>query len=969
MKKIKIISAILAIVILITSLNLGMMFTSFAVSCSTIDEIRTAVNNASAGATIEITLKNTIDGGSAATINAAGKTVKFNGAGYRISNVSFSGGGLFSEVGEGSTFTKLGMYNCIITDSPTSAKSGYGLLVGKMLSGSITKCFAAGTIAVYGNASCIGGLAGEFGGSMSECFAMTDIYTDGSYVGGLIGKLNYVPDPTDESKSNSVTNCYSTGSIDTDSRNYIGGLIGYSDTSDVTNSYTSCCILNPYADTVKAIGVIPELSSTVYYDKNLSLQRQGDLDTANKKTAEDIAKALDDTSVWANNKGYYPQLVAFAGGNNGFGRVSALSAVVVDINLASDYSKGTGREYTVVSNSSGYTYADLTNNRATGNNQLIDGWRIIGGTDEYYFDPDDIVDDTDDTTGDSDVTVDIPTNTGGNLNGSSGNLFDVNTGRYLFVNTGDVKFTAYSDAFERDIYVHVTTSDKTPYISGGNGSASSPFVIDNEHELDMIRLFCIDETAGDYTYSINADIALTKDWNPISGMKGTLAGNNKVISDMTVNKDVNGNSGFIADSSVKLTVSNLHISEASVNAGAEFAGILIGEAKNATISNVFATGSITGAQTSGMIAGKTDAATSVTKCASFGISESANVGGGIVGTADGTVTDCYSTAVIRGASTVSGIIGNGSGTLSTSLFTGMLESAPGGTVNGLAAGDVVINAGCYYDKQSVAIIDDASAYARTTRELTVTEVSMGSSWTSSSGKYPQITVFTSASFSQKTNAASAFAAIPVFYKTSADGDAISIAFATADYNTSGYYGENVADTPTMSGYTYSASAFAVSGGGTELISLTDRDAFDDTRYLLFDVKNLTIQYRFNYESSSKDDYTDDMSGMGLAGFTTQLDDCYNYILDSSVTEYSNQATIDLPVYIRAATRALSLDITNPYGYSKTKINAYYKNGDKYVEIIPDDDGMVSISGIDTLYIEYVIKEPEISWGIYNIDCN
>ncbi len=962
MKKIKIISMVLTFVILVTSSNLGMMFTSNATDVSSIEGIRSAVAGAVDGATVEIRLTADIDGsaqGSVMPIDASGKIVKFDGGSHLISNLNLNGGGLFSNVGVGSSFTELGMYNCTITDQTSSAKSGYGFIVGTMPSGSITNCFATGTIAVYGNVSEIGGLVGSFSGSMSNCFAMTDIYSDGSYVGGLVGRLNEMNGSVTIGQttisSSSVSSCYSTGSIDDNSRDHIGGLIAYSETSAVSDCYTSCCIIKPYANTVRAIGNIPDLASTVYYDKNLSLQRQGDLDTANRSTSAGIASKLTGTA-WSNNTGYYPQLVAFAGKGNGYGQISALSAVTVDINIADDYSKGTGREFTIVSKSTTYTYAVLTNNRSTSNASLIDDWRITGGVDEYYYN-------SSDTTG-------FASNNGGALYGLSGNTYDVTTGKYLFVNTGDVKFTAYSGSYERDIYVHVTTQAKTPYILGGNGK-TDPFIIDTAHELDMIRLFCIDETAGNYIYSINADISLTQEWHPILGMKGTLKGNGKSISGVSVKEGADGYAGFIANSSVKLTLSDLHISEASVDADARSSGILIGNAVNANISNVLATGSILGAEISGMLAGIADSTTVINKCSTFGMSESTETGAGIVGMSNGTsVSDCYSTAVVKGASTVSGLIGGGSGTITASLFTGMIEAAPGGVMNGIAGTGVTVNTGCYYDRQAAGIVVDTTGHAKTTAEII--DLNMGNSWVKSGGKYPQLTVFTADPFGSKTKAASAFSVIPVSYAGNG-GNASSIAFDTATYNNKDYYGENDADSPSANGYTYSSPTFTRIGGGTEIVKLTHSGAFADVRYLLFDVKNLTIHYKFNYTDSSKQLYTEDMSGKGLAVFENQLGGCFNFILDSDVIEYTDTDTDtehdDAVIVVAPATRALSFDIVNPFGYSATKINVYYMKGEALTRLDLDDKNSVSISGLDSIYVEYAVDEPEIPWGIYRIDCN
>ena len=360
MKKIKIVSMFLTLAILITSLNLGLMFTSFADTVIQIDEASDlsdlSSNIGTNSGTITINLTKDIDASSIlpiSSIDASGKTIIFNGENHLIKNLHLVGGGLFTNVGANSEFSELGMYNCSITDFAAASKEGYGFLAGKMDSGSIDSCFVDGVINVVGTPKYIGGLVGQFGGTLINSYAMTDIYTDGSYVGGLIGEFT--------GSANSISACYATGSIDNSSREYIGGLIGYSETACVTNSYTSMCILHPYADTVKSIGVIKGLNadSRVYYDENLSLQKQGDMDP-HRCSPSEIRANLNADGYWLsvdtdkeNGEGYYPQLSVFYNSTREpFKRISAISAVVVDVDRSDNLT--TGREFTIVSTTSHY---------------------------------------------------------------------------------------------------------------------------------------------------------------------------------------------------------------------------------------------------------------------------------------------------------------------------------------------------------------------------------------------------------------------------------------------------------------------------------------------------------------------------------------------------------------------------------------------------------------------------------------
>ncbi len=974
MKRIKVLSAFIAVVMIISACNLGMMFTSFADYTVTIDDatdftsLGTYVSGNSGTITIKLTAS--VDASSIAPINsidANGKKIVFEGNNYLIKNLDMVGGGLFSNVGADSSFSDLGLYNCTVSDFSAASNEGYGFLAGKMESGSVTNCFASGTITVYGTPKYIGGLVGQFGGTMSNSFAMTDIYTDGSYVGGLIGHFTGVED--------SVEFCYSTGSIDNDSREYIGGLIGYSETSCVTNSYTSTCILNPYADTVKAIGVITDLASTVYYDKNISLQRQGDLDTAHRCTAAQISSKLTGNK-WNIVSDHYPQLSVFYGSSNSaFKRISAISAAVVDINRGDGYT--TGREFTVVSAPTRYSYATLTktvDNTDTNANRF--SWSISGGVDEYFFDISNATDSG------------FPTNNGSTLNGLSGNTYDSNTGRYLFVNTGDVKFTAVSGDYKRDIYVHVTTADKNPYIVGGTWLSNDSFIIDNAHELDMIRLYCIDDTSGTYSYKINADIALSDSWNPIVGMKGTLTGNtsttdtpnNKIITGMNVTKAVNGFAGFIANSSVSLVISDIHISAGVVaTVGASASAVLIGDATNTQIRRVFATGDVTGAEVTGMLVGKTHSDTTVQQCATFGKCESTEVGGGIIGIANGTpVTDCYSTAVVTGANKVGGIVGDGSGSVTTSVFTGMIEAAVNGTVSPIAGGSVSVDTNSYFDWQAAGLKSDYPN-AKNTAELTATTISLNTNWVLTSGKYPRLNCFHSLSNNIDTKYAMSFGAIPVTYTYKYGTVGSSVAFSTASLTPANYEGSSYdADNPASlvnakTKYEFATNAITPKAGGRDIFKFTDTSVFNDIRYFLFNVNSLTIHYKFTYpDSDIETEFKSDMNDYGLATVTNKYDSTFNLVLDANVTEFtdrdSDTATDLAIVALSPATDVLTFSMEAPFKYRDFEIKVYTDSDDGLEELTPLEQNSWRIEGVNDIYVEYIINEPELPWGIYRVDC-
>ncbi len=1031
MKKIKVISMILTFVIIVTSCNLGMMFTSDAAGVRTItlNEInigyfsgglKTQIENAK-GNYDEVVVNINFDFDCSAittfnSIDAGGLKVTVNGNNHVIKNLHINGRGLFSNMGEGSSFNNLGLYNCYITDFAAENKVGYGFLAGVMPSGTISNCFVDGTVSVYGTVSennvapsFIGGLVGSFGGTMTNSYSMVDIYTNGSYVGGLIGSFT-----ESETITNSVTKCYSTGSIDNDSRDYIGGLIGRSVTPCITNSYTSTCILNPYADTVKSIGVISGLSAddNVYYDENISLQRQGDMDP-HRATPSEISTNLKENDGWDTVDGFYPQLTVFCtdAESEAISRISAISAAIVDVSREDGIT--TGREFTVVSDGDGYSFATLTTHDSKSTAVLPDvnniEWRITGGVDEYYFDPTDL--------------SNFPTNSGSTVDGLSGNTYDVNTGKYLFVNTGDIKFTAYSGAYERDIYVHVTTADKNPYIQGGTGTETDPFIINNYDEFDMIRVYCLDDEVGGadgYHYNLSFasvdsgdnnhspwnlfDFSSVESWMPILGMKGTLNGNGTVIRGMKVSQANEGSIGLFATISNTASISDIHISEATVKPVktnsdgavilADNGGLLAGSVKNATIKNVIATGVLENVKNGGMIAGEAYGNTKADSCLTYGLVSSSYSAGGIFGMTEDNVLaiHSYSSAVLTDAENVGGFFAVGAGDVEDSVFTGNISVALGGVKHGLVDSGTVTKS--YFDWQAAGIHNSDLEYALTTAELVTSgnqKIELNTEywgWYEARGviHYPQLKCFADDNYTGKstyTSRTSNLAAFSFAYTNSlAPDQASSISFDSIDVTR--FFEVGVSRTITVlqpygadsGGYILTPSSpspqqnytVSVSTGGKQIYSFnTSFPAFPcDTRFVMFNVKNIKVYYKFAYDSDDdKTEYNTDMYSKGLTAVTNGLNVKYNLFLDSTSTDNFDK----FESFVHAG-ESLNFKMTQAAKYNYT-IEVY--SDEACTNPVPIDSSvtgdLISTEDLEKVYVVFNIKPKELPWGIYRLTSN
>lgn len=904
-----------------------------AQTISTASALETALENG----IDNIVLDEDIDMSGRVVTSASVSGLNFNGGGHVIKNLTTTRG-LYNALSGNSSITNLGLYNCTVIDFPGStAKQGYGLIVGLMTGGTISGCFADGSITVYGSdVSCVGGLVGSVSGSViiADSAAMCDIDTNASYVGGLIGRVD---------SATSISQVYSTGNINNIGKNYIGGLFGYSAYA-ISNAYTTTFIKNAYADTVKAIGCMADgvaLPVSVYYDRSISLQRQDDLDTA-----RDVS---DSISGFTTYLGFYPQNDTLAGY---FPELSRVSAVRVDLNLERNESglltSGTGREYMPLSTTTEYTYATLT---LPSNGNF--SWHISGGVDEYYFDPAN--------------ANNLQNAYGANPTGLSGNAYDSVNGKYLFVSLGDVGFTARAGKYERTITVHVT--NENPYFANGTGlSATAPFSISNLDELNNVRLYCLD---GEYNYSLDAAVLdMSAAFLPINAFKGSFNGNGNELRSLNVREKNGGSAGLFSTVTGSATISGLHISNASVTpSGTDSAGILVGKTdlpsgKSLTVNGVLVSGTVSGAANAGSICGSA-ANTTISGSIAMGRCTATVNAGGVVGSlTSGSVADCYSTTVVNGNAKAGGLIGDGdsTGTYSDSIFTGMVYGA--GIVKGITAGSGTGTNG-YYDKQA-ACVDMADSKARSTTEIKALNFS---GWTQVANNYPVPNTF--ADYASKPNnikRAVALAIAPVTYRDDSYTGVVtskSFLYATVPAVDGVTLQSLLLEGTSVYGYS-SGTYTKQSRGGENIFKIYTASSGAGTGYcvdyrcLRFDSKSINLHIKYTVTGT---DYTLDKSGMyniGLAGLTNELSDKYN-ISFKNADVYSVMS-------IRYPTDILDLSVILPAkGYAVSGITA--STAESGGSTLPVTDSRINISGaVNNVYVNVTLMTGTLPWGVYRVNC-
>jgi formylglycine-generating enzyme required for sulfatase activity len=180
----------------------------------------------------------------------------FDGNGHVISNLTITAStqdyiGLFGYIGSGGQICNLGVENVNI-----SGRQFVGGLTGSNY-GTLTSCYATGSVSSDSDNSYVGGLVGEnYGGTITFCYATGSVNGTGYLVGGLVGMnrgtltacyatssvsgFSGVGGLLGQNHSGVLTSCYATGSVNgTGEYSYVGGLVGFDYSGTLTTCYAT----------------------------------------------------------------------------------------------------------------------------------------------------------------------------------------------------------------------------------------------------------------------------------------------------------------------------------------------------------------------------------------------------------------------------------------------------------------------------------------------------------------------------------------------------------------------------------------------------------------------------------------------------------------------------------------------------------------------------------------------------------
>ena len=199
--------------------------------------------------------------------------------------------------------------------------------------------------------------------------------------------------------------------------------------------------------------------------------------------------------------------------------------------------------------------------------------------------------------------------------------------------------------------------------------------------------------AGYYALGSNIDATTTNTWNVTAGVAagftpvgnsttnftGTFDGLGHTISNLTINLPTTNYADMFGATGTGSVIRNVGLVGGSVS-GFSYVGGLVG-VNNGTVSNSYATGSVSGAAdyVGGLVA--VNGGTISNSYATGSVSGTGAWFGGLVGANFGTVSNSYATGSVSGgigSFLVGGLVGQNAGTVSNSYATGSVSGGGGG---------------------------------------------------------------------------------------------------------------------------------------------------------------------------------------------------------------------------------------------------------------------------------------------------
>ena len=674
----------------------------------------------------------------------------FEGNRHTISNLfidrsSTSNVGLFGYVKGNSTELR----NIGLLDVEVTGNSTVGGLVGSNDEGMVSNSYATGSVTAR---ITVGGLVGSNEGDISGSYA-TGAVTGNNGVGGLVGTnragtvsnsyatgavkgdlgigglvgANYI---------GTVSNSYATGSVTGDSG--IGGLVGSSDEGTVSNSYATGSVMG--ASTGGFMGFNDRGTVTASY-YNAQTTGQSDTGKGESKTTAalltptgytgiygswddgpDDTTSADDTDYWDfGTNGQYPVLKLDVDGNGTVGDAADLRA------QRPLHFTQTSYPFAILNTASINDVVGIV--RAVpedANNELT---YSMDTSAKFSISSEDETDNPS-KVGQISVKAALSTNT------YTLNVKVTEAGGGTATVEVKIKVWPLPDA-DTDGLIEVSTLEQLNairYDLDGNGAADdvsretayqAAFLVPtgsyNGYEL-MVNLDF--EVASSYaSNTISTTWTTGSGWLPIGYYNSsdnrpfstTFEGNGHTISNLFIRSlsSYVGLFGYVSGSS---ELRNIGLLDVKVG-GNNNVGGLVGQNYQGTVSNSFATGSMTGENRVGGLVGQNQGTVSNSFATGSVTGKRERVGGLVGINVRGTVSGSYATGSVTGDEDIGGLVGtNFNGTVSNSYATGAVTgtSDVGGFVGSNSTGTVTAS---YYNTETTEQNDIGKGEGKTTTDL------------------------------------------------------------------------------------------------------------------------------------------------------------------------------------------------------------------------------------------------------------
>jgi filamentous hemagglutinin family protein len=594
---------------------------------------------------------------------------------------SVTGSGPGNYVGGLVGYNDANISNSYATGSVTGSGNNVGGLLGYNSSGTISNSYATGSVTGSGSGSdYVGGLVGYNYGTISNSYATGSVNGSGSDVGGLVGYNG----------NGSITNSYATGSVTGSS--YVGGLVGY-DYGSISNSYA----------TGNVSGSGNSIGGLVGYNYSVSISNSyatGSVNGNNKVGGlvgynyGSVSNSYATGSVTGSGNyvggllgdNYSSVSNSYATGSvNGSGNdVGGLVGYNYSVSISNSYATGSVNGSGNVGGLVGYNYGSISNGYATGS---VNGSGNVGGLVGYNYGS---------ISNGYWNTTNNPTLPG--VGGGTGSQSSVNG-----LTTQDMQTASNFAGFTftttpGDAGWVIVNKDGTLNNAGGATGATSPMLateysttINNAHQLQLMAM----DRAASYSLGANINAAATAGgdvWGRVSAgftptfapvgkettpFSGNFDGLGHTISGLTINLPSEDNVALFGRTSAGSVIQNVGLVGGSVS-GRSYVGVLVGRNYDGTISNSYATGSVTGSSGQvGGLAGSNNGTISNSYATGSVTGSGSDYVGGLVGDNNGTVSNSYATGSVSGSSYVGGLVGyNDSGiTISNSYATGIVTGS------------------------------------------------------------------------------------------------------------------------------------------------------------------------------------------------------------------------------------------------------------------------------------------------------